>query len=132
MKTLLTATILAASLVPMAAQARVYPGELQRDRQDIREERRDLNRAYRYGDRRDIRDERQDLREARREYREDLNERWRDGRRYHGPRYGHYTYRGGYRLPYSYGHRWERRHHDVVLINLRNGRVVRVIHNYYG
>lgn len=69
---LIAAVAMPVLAAPAAAQSR---GELRRDRQDIREERRELNRAIRSGDRRDIRDERRDLREARQEYREDLNDR---------------------------------------------------------
>ena len=80
MRKLITAALLAASaLAPAAAQAQSY-GELRRDRQDIREERRELRDAYRRGDRRDIREEREDLRDARREYREDLRDYRRDYR----------------------------------------------------
>ena len=85
MRKLITAGLMAASLLPVAAQAqyidRGEARELRRDRQDIREERRDLNRAYRYGDRRDIREERGDLREARQEFREDRRDALRDGNR---------------------------------------------------
>lgn len=111
MKKLLTAALLALSITPFAANA-TSAGELRRDRQDIREERRDLNQARRYGDRHDIRDERRDLQDARREYREDL----RDRRGYHGGRYATH---------------WERRGHNRVLINGRNGRIIRIIRGYY-
>jgi Ni/Co efflux regulator RcnB len=128
MKILLTASILALGLTPVAAQAHGQGhggrGELWRDRQDIREERRELDDAYRYGSIRDIRDERDDVFEARREYREDLRDR-----RYRGHGYN----RHAYRLPAAYGsHRWVRRHRDALLINTRNGRVVRVVRGYYG
>jgi Ni/Co efflux regulator RcnB len=132
MKSLLATTLLALSLTPLAAQAKLYPGELARDRAEIREERRELRDAYRYGDRRDIRDAREDLYEARREYREDL----RDGRRdYYRDRYyrPHYRDHAYYGLPRAYGpHRWVRHHRDALLINRYNGRVVRVIRGYYG
>jgi Ni/Co efflux regulator RcnB len=81
MRNLIMAGLMATSLLPAAAQAqwidRGEARELHRDRVDIRDERRDLNRAYAYGDRRDIRDAREDYREARHEYRED----YRDARR---------------------------------------------------
>jgi Ni/Co efflux regulator RcnB len=84
MRKLLLAGLIAATLAPVAAQAQYSPvtpserRELNRDRQDIREEQRDLNRAYRSGDPRAIRDERGDLRDARREYRDDYRDARRD------------------------------------------------------
>jgi Ni/Co efflux regulator RcnB len=74
MRKLILGALMAAVALPGMANAQSR-GELRRDRQDIREEQRDLRRAYRSGDRGDIREERRDLREARREYREDLNDR---------------------------------------------------------
>jgi Ni/Co efflux regulator RcnB len=136
MKSIFTAALLAASLMPMAAQARVSPGELARDRQDIREEREELRHARRYGDRGDIREERGELRDARREYREDLQDRNRN-RGYHG-QYRHYDRRGHngyvrYALPRAQGSNyWVRDHRDALLVNRHNGRVVRVIRGYYG
>ena len=50
---ILTAGLIAAMMVPAMAQAQT--GELRRDRQDIRQEQRDLNHAKRYGDRGDVR-----------------------------------------------------------------------------
>ena len=76
------AGLIAATLVPVAAQAQISPSErreLQRDRQDIREERRELNRAYRNGDPREIREERREYRGAVREYRDDRRDALRDG-----------------------------------------------------
>lgn len=151
-KTILSALILAAALPTMAS---AQTGELRRDRQDIREEQRDLRQAYRHGDRDDIRDAHRDLREARQEYRED----WRDYRRdnravyargdwrapfryqrfsegarirpgYYGSRY--FIDAGRYRLPPAYGPtRWVRHYDDVLLVNVRTGRVVRVIHGFF-
>jgi len=143
---LMAATVLPAA-APVAAQSRA---EIRRDREDLREERRELREAQRYGDRREIREERRDVREARRELREDRAAR----------RYGRYVapYRGwryrvvtpGYRLqprfygsryfvnhPVRYGQRlgynqrWIRYGNDLVLVNVRNGRVLRVMRNYY-
>lgn len=99
-------TLLAATVMPAAAQAQSR-AELQRDRRDIREERRELDRAYRYGDRDDIRDERRDLREARQEFREDRRDyrdrRWGrdDWRDYRNSNRGLYA-RGNWRAPFRY------------------------------
>ena len=49
----LTAGLIAAMMIPAAAQAQT--GELRRDRQDIRQDQRDLRNAQRYGDHRDVR-----------------------------------------------------------------------------
>ena len=155
-KTLLTALIMATTLPVMAPAAMAQTHELRRDRQDIREERRELRQAQAYGSRRDVREERRDVRDARQEYRED----WRDYRNrnrdvyrrgnwkapfayhrfdtgvrlrpaYYGPRY--YIadpYR--YRLPAAHGaNRWVRHYDDALLVNVRTGRVVQVIRNFY-
>ena len=52
MRFLITAAAVAATLSPMAAQAQTR--ELNRDRQEIREEKRDVKKAKRYGDRSDV------------------------------------------------------------------------------
>ena len=87
------AGLIAATLVPAAAQAKFTSQdrrELHHDRQDIREEHRDLNRAYRSGDQRAIRNERGDYRDARREYREDYRDARRDA---YGRDWGHDDWR---------------------------------------
>ena len=61
---ILTAGLIAAMMVPAMAQAQTR--ELARDRQDIRQEQRDLNHAKRYGDRHDVRDAHRDVRDAKR------------------------------------------------------------------
>jgi hypothetical protein len=128
MRKLIMAGLMATSLLPAAAQAQYgYSGidrgearELHRDRADIRDERRDLNRAYAYGNRGDIRDAREDYREARREYREDYRDARRDtrGRDWGGGWTAHRSYyeprhqindwhRYGYGRPYG-AQRWVR------------------------
>ncbi|MEP7351444.1 MAG: RcnB family protein [Sphingorhabdus sp.] len=150
----LIAAVIAATLTPMAAQAQTR--ELQRDRQEIREEQRDLKDAKRYDDNRDVRNQRQDVREARQEYRED----WRDyrqnnrnafrgsrfnapfryrtfntgvniGRSYYAPRYQVNNYRS-YRLaaPGRF-QTYVRHYNDVLLVNTRTGRVVKVYRGFY-
>ncbi|MDB5663300.1 MAG: hypothetical protein JWM38_1842 [Sphingomonas bacterium] len=156
MRKFMIAGLIAATMVPAMASAQ--SGELRRDRQDIREEQRELRDARRSGDWRDVREERRDVREARREYRED----WQDYRRsnrnafrrpaYVGPR--GWAYRPvavGHRLqpnfygsryviadPYAYrlpratrGNRWVRYGNDVLLVNGRNGRVVSVYNGFF-
>lgn len=122
MRNLIMAGLMATSLLPAAAQAQygsawVDPREaheLHRDRDDIRDERRDLNYAYRFGDRHDIERERRDYWNARREYHED----WRDAHR-------------DWRAPYGgYGARWIYRGDRALLID-RWGRVIRVVPRYW-
>jgi Ni/Co efflux regulator RcnB len=110
MKKLITASLLAALAmpavaVPVSAMAQSQ-AELHRDRQDIREERRELDRAKRSGNPQRVRDERGDLREARREYREDVRDRDRqwgndDWRHYRTQNRALYA-RGNWRAPFRY------------------------------
>ncbi len=155
MKNTIAALMIGMSLVPAAAFAQSRY-EVERSREDVREERRDLDRARRYGDRDDIREERGELRDARREYRQD----WRDYRnsnprlysrgrwnapfqynrfnvgvrlapRYYGQRYviaDPYRYRLA--RPYA-GTRWVRHYDDVLLVNVRTGRVLQVNRGFY-
>ena len=151
---LMAATVLPA--VPAMAQSR---GEIRRDNRDVREERRDLQDARRYGDRQDIRRERRDLQDARQERRED----WRDYRQsnrdvfrqrgaYVGPRGWRYrpvnagyqlqpSFYGQrywvndyarYRLPaYGAGSRYIRYGNDVLLVNVRTGRVIQSYNGFF-
>lgn len=130
--------LLAAAIIPTSVQAGTTRAELARDRQDIREERRDLNRAYARGNPREIRDEREDLREAKKEYREDLQDRrtypYRVGGKlapvYYGPRYV-IADPSRYRLARPLGYeRWVRRSGDAILVNTRTG-VIRFVHRGY-
>lgn len=155
MRKIMIMALMAATVLPSAAMAQSR-GELRRDRQEIREEQRELRDAQRYGDRRDIREERRDVREARREYRED----WRDYRRSHRNVYARGNWRapfrynqfntgarlrpayyssryyiaepGRYRLPNAGGNlRYVRHYDDVLLVNVRNGRVLNVYRNFF-
>ena len=142
--------LLAAIAVPAAAPAQSR-GEIRRDREEVREEREDLRDARRRGDRRDIREEREELRDAREELREDRQDRrrsqyvapYRDWRystvrpgfqlrsAFYGPRY-HIADARRYRLaPAARHQRWIRYGNDLVLVNLRNGRVLQVVRNRY-
>lgn len=106
MRKLIIGTLMAATILPSAALAQSQ-GELRRDRQDIREEQRELNRSIRRGDHpREIREQAQDVRQARREYREDLRDRDRnwgrgDWRNYRAANRGIYA-RGNWRAPWRY------------------------------
>lgn len=105
MRKLIVTTLLAATLLPVAASAQSNE-DLRHDRQDIRREQHDLNRAYRSGDPRAIHEERRDLHDARRDYRDDLRDRdrawgrddWR-GWRDHNP---NWYARGRWEAPFRY------------------------------
>src|SRR5258705_10855794 len=105
MRTLIITALMAATVLPAAAQAQ-STGELRRDRQDIRQEHRELDRARLSHDRHDIREERRDVRDAHREYREDLADRnrrwgrddWRGWREHNRAVFA----RGKWRAPFRY------------------------------
>lgn len=105
MRKLIITGLIAATMMPAAAQAQSQ-AEVRRDRQDLRQEQRDLNRAYRSGDPRAIREERRDVREARQELREDRYDRDRrwgrnDWRGYRDANRGLYA-RGNWNAPFRY------------------------------
>ena len=149
MRKLIIAGLMAATMMPAAASAQSR-AEIRRDRQDVREERRELRDAQRYGTRRDVREEREELRDARRELREDRQDRRQHRRgytRYQAP-YSSWSYRPvyqGYNLQprfytqryYAPGYRvqgnqrWIRYGDDLLLVNVRNGRVLQVRRNYF-
>lgn len=151
MRKAILAGLMAVTIIPTVAQAQNR--ELRHDRRDVRAEQRDVGRDYRNGaTRHKIRNDRHDVVKARREYRSD----WRDyrrrnpaiyrGGRWEGPRGYHYLpVTVGYRFnpvfydrrywvdPYRYHlrpilgwQRWVRYGNDVVLIDIRSGRVLEV------
>jgi Ni/Co efflux regulator RcnB len=157
MRTPIILGLMAAVALPSMAQAQTY-GEARESQRQVREERRELREAQMYGDRRDVREERRDLREARREARQDWRDYRRSHREvynrraYVGPR--GYVYRPvavGYRFapsyyssryviadPYRYrlpvalrGTQWVRYGNDVVLVNMRTGRVLEVHNSFF-
>lgn len=150
MRKLILLSLMAAAAMPVAASAQSRE-EIRRDRREVQEERQDLREARRTGDRRDVREERRELRDARQELREDRADRRRV--RYAAP-YRNWSYSRigiGYQLrPSFYSsryfvndysrrglgkpgrfQRWVRYGDDLVLVNVRNGRVIRVLHNRY-
>ncbi len=149
MRKLIMMALMAAVAVPASAVQAQSRAEIRHDRREVREERQELRDARRYGDRRDIRRERRDLRDARRELRED-----RRDRRAYVPPYRGWSYRpvapgyqlrpgfyssryyitnpGNYRLrPAGRNLQWIRYGDDLLLVNVRSGRVVQVLHNRY-
>lgn len=115
------------------------------DRRDVREARQELREA-----RQELREDRQELREDRRDYRR--TQRGYNRGAYYGPR--GYSYRPvsvGYRFQPGYysrnywvndygryrlgrpgaNQRWVRYGNDVVLVNVRNGRVLQVRNRFF-
>ena len=149
MRKLIFIGLMAAVTVPAAAPAQSRR-EIQRDRQDVQEERRELEDARRRGTRSDIREEREELRDARQELREDRRDRraryvapyrdWRYStvrpgfqlrRGFYGTRYI-ISNPGAYRLrPAARNQQWIRYGDDLLLVNVRNGRVLQVLRNRY-
>lgn len=157
MRKLIIIGLIAATAMPATAMAQSR-GEVQRSQQDVREEQRELRDAQRYGDRGDVREERRDVREARQELREDWRD-YRDRNR-NVYRQGRYTAPRGhafrpvavghglnrafygqrywiadpyrYRLPAAGSNRhWVRYGNDVLLVNMRDGRVLTVHRNFF-
>jgi hypothetical protein len=149
-KSLILGGLMAAMLAPVAAQAQSR--EVREERRDVREERREYRDAQRYGDRGDVREERREYRDAQRDLREAKRD-WRQDRRYGNYRapfaYRQFnvgvTLRPGYYAPAfrpAYDARWGlpragrnltyvRHYNDLLLVNERNGRVVRVYRNHF-
>ena len=151
MRTLILASAIAATLIPAAAEAQPEPNrhEVRHEvRQEVRQDRREVRQ-----DRREVRQDRRDLRENRRELRRDRRDLQHSRVAYVAP-YGGWRYapvNDGYRLrPGFYGQRygvsdynrynltapgrnlrWIRYGNDLLLVNVRNGRVLRVLHNRY-
>ena len=147
----LTVGLIAALVVPGVAAAQTR-GEVRDSRRDVREEQRELRQAKRYGDRGDVREERREYRDAKRELREDRRD-WRQDRRYRDYRapfrYQQFrvgsTLRSNYYAP-SYRPAWDsrwgvpragrnltyvRHYNDLLLVNMRSGKVIRVYRNHF-
>lgn len=153
MRKLLLISLMAAMAMPSVADARRR--EVRRDRQEVRQDRQELRQDRRNGaSRGELREDRRELREDRRELREDRRDLRQDRRRvaYVGP------WRGWVYRPIGRGHvlrpvfwssaylidhafyrltaprrdqRWIRYGDDLVLVNIRTGRVIEVIPNRY-
>jgi Ni/Co efflux regulator RcnB len=154
---MLLAAFAATALVPSVAIAQ-SAREVRHDRQEVRQDRREVHRDRAWGDYREARQDRREVREDRRELREDWRDYRRSHRgvfhrsAYVAPRglryrpvtagarldaalYGR-PYRIGdyatYRLPRP-GHErtYVRYGNDVLLVNVRTGRVVRVFDGFF-
>lgn len=143
---LLAITALPVVALPIAAQAQTRH-EIREDRRETREDRRELREDMRNGA--SNREIRRDMREVNRDRREVR----RDRVRYRAP-YRNWTYRTltpGYRLQSGYygrnyyitdygryrlhrpgfNQRWIRYGDDLLLVNVRTGRVIQVLRNRY-
>jgi len=150
----LTAGLIAAMMVPatMPVAAQAQTREIRKDRADVREERQELRDAQRYGNRGDVREERREYRDAKRDLRDSKRD-WRQDTRYQNYRapfrYQQFsvgaTLRSNYYAP-SYRPTWDsrwgvpragrnltyvRHYNDLLLVNTRNGRVVKVYRNHF-
>ncbi|MFD1610582.1 RcnB family protein [Sphingomonas tabacisoli] len=158
MRKFVISALMAATVLPATgAMAQSYQ-EARQSQERARDARQDLQDAHRYGDRHDRREARENLRDARQEAREDWRDyRARNRQLYTMPRYyapRGYAYRPArvgialnpafygqrywiadpyrYRLPAAVGpQRWVRYGNDVLLINVRNGRVLQVINGFF-
>lgn len=157
MRKLLIAALAASTLIPVAASAQ-SAGEVRRQQEEVRQGREEVRRDVRRGDMQEAREDRRELREDRRELREDWRDYRRSNRQvfnrpnYYGPRGYRYrpvtigfrfapSYYGQrywvsdynrYRLPRpGYNRRWIRYGDDVVLINVRTGRVIQVYRDFF-
>ncbi|WP_028055823.1 RcnB family protein [Sphingobium bisphenolivorans] len=155
MRKMIILGLMAAAVMPSAVMAQSR-GEVRDSARDLRQEQRELRDAQRYGDRRDVREQRRDVRDARQELRED----WRDYRRSHRDVYRGGNWRAPFRYnrweagsqlrPSYYNSRyyitdydryrlqrpgrnlqWVRHYNDVLLVNVRTGRVVEVHRGFF-
>lgn len=157
MRKMIMMGLMAAVAIPSIATAQ-SARELRHDDAQIHRERQELRDARRFGTREDVREERRDVRNAVREKREDWRD-YREAHRdvyrrptYVSPRGRHYRpvtvgyrftpeYYSGryvisdpwrYRLPPARGlNRWVRYGNDVVLVNVRTGRVIDVHRGFF-
>lgn len=157
MRTLLLAAVAMATLSPGVAVAQ-SAGEVRHDTREVNKDRREVRRDVARGDYREARHDRRELREDRQERREDWQEYRRTHRdafrrsAYVAPR--GYAYRpvsagvrlngafwgsnyrinnySTYRLPYpGRNMSYVRYGNDVLLVNVRTGRVVRVYNGFF-
>ena len=154
----LAAATVAPVIAPTAASAQ-SARELRGDQRDIAREHREIRQDLARGDYREARRDMRDLHNARQEYREDWRDyRRAHGDVFRGPAYvgpRGYRYRpvavgyrfapgyygrnywvndyARYRLPRpGYGYqRWVRYGNDVVLVDIRTGRVLRVYNRFF-
>ena len=142
-KKLIFASLAALALVPSTAMAQSY-GDTRRAHQDVREQQRDVRDA-----RRDLRQEQRELRDAKWDYQREVRdynrarpwksnfryERFRPGARIQPAYYGRsYVVTDYSRFRWARpgaNEQWVRHYDDALLVNTRNGRVVKVVNNAF-
>lgn len=157
MRTILLAALAATALTPTIASAQ-SAREVRESQREVRQGEREVQRDIRRGDYREAREDQREVREDRRELREDWRD-YRKSHRdvfrrgaYAGPRGyryrpvvvgyqfapGYYSNRYWIGNPATYrlgrpaaNQRWVRYGNDVVLVNIRNGRVVQVYRDFF-
>ncbi|MFM5917958.1 MAG: RcnB family protein [Novosphingobium sp.] len=157
MRKILIAALAASALVPSMASAQ-SAREVRNDQREVRQDRQDARQYQRQGNYKKAAAARQEAREDQRELREDWRD-YRNSHRqvfqrgaYYAPRGMRYrpvsvgyTFQpafyssrywlndyGTYRLPNpGYNHRWVRYGNDAVLVDIRTGRVLRVISAFF-
>ena len=157
MRKFLIAALAASALVPTMASA-TDRNEVRRDQQEVRHDQRDAKQAARQGDwqkaqraKQETREDRRELNDDWRSYRQSHRSTYQRGTwnaprgvryqpvsvgyrfqpAFYGSQYWVNDY-ARYRLPNpGYGHRWIRYGNDVILIETRSGRVLRVINAFF-
>ena len=142
-KNLILASLAALALVPSTAMAQ-SSHDVRHDRREVRDERRDVREA-----RQDLRHEQRELRDAKWDYRREVRDYnrahpWNANFRYQrfavGARIQPVYYSNRYVIV-DYGRfhwarpgvnqRWVRHYDDALLINVRTGRVVKVVYHAF-
>lgn len=153
----MAATVLPVAAQAQTRELRRDRQELREERRDLRQAQRYGDRRDVRRERRDVRQASRELRQDRRDWRRDDWRGWRNNNRglyargnwrspyryqafrpgitisagYYSPRY-YVNDWNRYRLPRPGRNlRWVRHYDDILLINVRNGRVVDVIRNFY-
>lgn len=153
----MAATVLPVAAQAQNREIRRDRQELREERRDLRQARRHGDRRDVRNERRDVREARRELRQDRRDWRRDDWRGWRNNNRalyrrghwrspyryrafrpgisiarhYYSPRY-YINDPWRYHLPRPGRNlRWVRHYDDILLINIRTGRVVDVIRNFY-
>lgn len=155
MRKIILTALIAAIAVPSVATAQ-SAGEVRRSQAELQRQQDQLRDAQRRGDRGDVRKQREDVRDARREVRGD----WQDYRRTNRDVYRGGNWRAPFRQrtwnvgaridriyfdrryvisnPWRYrlppaarDTRWVRHYKDVLLVNIRTGRVLTIHRNFF-
>jgi Ni/Co efflux regulator RcnB len=155
--TLMAATILPSAAFAQNGELRRDRQDVRQEQRDVQRARESGNRGDVRRERGQLQDARQELRDDRREWRRDDWRSYRNTNRglysrgnwnsdfryrsfspgiritsgYYAPRYYINDY-ARYRLPRpGYNQRWVRHYNDVLLVDVRGGRIIEVLRNFY-